>query len=302
MEDKAERVARYQHHTVEALADLVAAAGLSHPSELQPHHIWHRLTPVEAKPLDRLYPFLARGILLDAPQGNRLCRRMGCREPGQLRPRGQCRPPPGGLKARAHRGAGMSHDMSQHLPVRLSAFGAVIEFTCPYVALARGVLRLLPGCCGDRRRKALRTCAIPSSRMANRTPQEPLYQFRENGLLLGDRRTAQQVSTLLAGRMDYHLGEQARTCAFIHAGVVAASGARAAVSRPHPCGQKHADRRAGGGGSEYVSDDVAVIDPRAKFISSAAITLRADVASAIHRLPWLTLPASGRERHPWAPS
>ncbi|MBA4789331.1 MAG: FMN-binding glutamate synthase family protein [Pseudomonadota bacterium] len=67
VEDKAERVARFQHHTVEALADLVAAAGLAHPTELEPHHIWHRLTPVEAKPLDRLYPFLARGILLDAP-------------------------------------------------------------------------------------------------------------------------------------------------------------------------------------------------------------------------------------------
>ncbi|OYW57097.1 MAG: FMN-binding glutamate synthase family protein [Azorhizobium sp. 32-67-21] len=68
VEDKAERVARFQRHTVEALADLVAAAGLSHPSELQPHHIWHRLTPVEAKSLDKLYPFLSRSILLEAPQ------------------------------------------------------------------------------------------------------------------------------------------------------------------------------------------------------------------------------------------
>lgn len=67
VEDKAERVASYQRHTVAALAELVAAAGLSHPSELEPHHIWHRLTPVEAKPLDRLYPFLEAGELLDAP-------------------------------------------------------------------------------------------------------------------------------------------------------------------------------------------------------------------------------------------
>ncbi|OYX06610.1 MAG: FMN-binding glutamate synthase family protein [Rhizobiales bacterium 32-66-8] len=67
--DKAERVASYQHHTVEALAELVAAAGLSHPRELMPHHVWHRVTPVEVKPLDRLYPFLTSRELIDDPEG-----------------------------------------------------------------------------------------------------------------------------------------------------------------------------------------------------------------------------------------
>ncbi len=66
--DKAERVASYQRHTVAALADLVAAAGLAHPSELAPHHVWHRITPVEAKALDKLYPFLDPGILLETPE------------------------------------------------------------------------------------------------------------------------------------------------------------------------------------------------------------------------------------------
>lgn len=66
--DKAERVAGYQRHTVQALAELVAAAGLPHPNGLMPHHVWHRVTPVEAKPLDRLYPFLAEGIFLEAPE------------------------------------------------------------------------------------------------------------------------------------------------------------------------------------------------------------------------------------------
>lgn len=66
IEDKAERVTSYHHHTVEALAELVATAGLDHPSELLPHHIWHRVSPIEVKPLDKLYTFLAADGLLDA--------------------------------------------------------------------------------------------------------------------------------------------------------------------------------------------------------------------------------------------
>ncbi|MEP9354082.1 FMN-binding glutamate synthase family protein [Xanthobacter sp. KR7-65] len=65
--EKAERVASYHHHTLHALAELVAAAGLEHPRELLPHHVWHRVSPIEVKPLDRIYPFLASGALLDAP-------------------------------------------------------------------------------------------------------------------------------------------------------------------------------------------------------------------------------------------
>jgi glutamate synthase domain-containing protein 2 len=64
---KAERVARFHHHTVEALADLVAAAGLSHPSELMPRHVWRRVNPIEVKTMDRIYPFLAPGALVEVP-------------------------------------------------------------------------------------------------------------------------------------------------------------------------------------------------------------------------------------------
>ncbi|WP_043878768.1 FMN-binding glutamate synthase family protein [Azorhizobium caulinodans] len=68
VEDKAERVANFQRHTVHALAELVAAAGLSHPSELLPHHLWHRVSPIEVRPLDKLYPFLAPFALVEAPE------------------------------------------------------------------------------------------------------------------------------------------------------------------------------------------------------------------------------------------
>ncbi|GGF64869.1 FMN-binding glutamate synthase family protein [Azorhizobium oxalatiphilum] len=63
--DKAQRVAHFQHHTVEALAELIAAAGLEHPSELLPHHLWHRVSPIEVRPLDRLYTFLPAMALVE---------------------------------------------------------------------------------------------------------------------------------------------------------------------------------------------------------------------------------------------
>lgn len=65
--EKAERVASFHRHTIHALAELVAAAGLEHPRELLPHHVWHRVSPIEVKALDRIYTFLEVGALLDAP-------------------------------------------------------------------------------------------------------------------------------------------------------------------------------------------------------------------------------------------
>lgn len=67
VDEKAERVASFHRHSVHALAELVAAAGLEHPRELLPHHVWHRVSPIEVKALDRIYTFLESGALLDAP-------------------------------------------------------------------------------------------------------------------------------------------------------------------------------------------------------------------------------------------
>lgn len=67
VDEKAERVASFHRHSVHALAELIAAAGLDHPRELLPHHVWHRVSPIEVKALDRIYTFLEAGVLLDAP-------------------------------------------------------------------------------------------------------------------------------------------------------------------------------------------------------------------------------------------
>ncbi len=62
--DKAERVQRYHHRTVRALADMLAAAGLTHPDELKPHHVVHRLSSTEIRQFDQAHHFLKDGQLL----------------------------------------------------------------------------------------------------------------------------------------------------------------------------------------------------------------------------------------------
>lgn len=55
--DKAERVWRYHGRTVQALAELLAAAGLRHPEQLKPQHLVHRVSTVEIRQFDRMHYF-----------------------------------------------------------------------------------------------------------------------------------------------------------------------------------------------------------------------------------------------------
>ena len=63
--DKAERVARFQANTRKALAEIVGAAGFSHPAELQPWHLMVRQKTGEVVPADRAFPLLQPDELLD---------------------------------------------------------------------------------------------------------------------------------------------------------------------------------------------------------------------------------------------
>ncbi|WP_324752596.1 FMN-binding glutamate synthase family protein [Roseovarius sp. Pro17] len=67
-EVQGERAARFHCKTIEALVDMVAAAGLKHPSELQPHHLMHRVGPESALPMDLIHSFLPENILNEAPE------------------------------------------------------------------------------------------------------------------------------------------------------------------------------------------------------------------------------------------
>ena len=61
---KSHRVASFHRETVRALAELIAAAGLRHPSELRPHHFMHRAAPDRTITLAEMYKFLEPGELI----------------------------------------------------------------------------------------------------------------------------------------------------------------------------------------------------------------------------------------------
>ncbi len=73
VEHKSERVAQYHRATIKTFLEMLAAAGLSHPSELRPWHIYQRINSHEAKTLAELFDYLEPGALLDkAPPGRYL--------------------------------------------------------------------------------------------------------------------------------------------------------------------------------------------------------------------------------------
>jgi len=63
--DKTTRVYNYHHATLHALAELIAASGLSHPQEIQPIHFSRRISATDVLSFARLYPELRPGELLD---------------------------------------------------------------------------------------------------------------------------------------------------------------------------------------------------------------------------------------------
>ena len=64
--NKGERAAGFHRNALKALAGPIAAAGLTHPSQLRPHHNIVQRTPHnEVLLLSHLLPFLKPGELLD---------------------------------------------------------------------------------------------------------------------------------------------------------------------------------------------------------------------------------------------
>jgi glutamate synthase domain-containing protein 2 len=62
--DKAARVARFQKATLDALHDIVVAAGLDSPDDFRPSHLRQRVNVAEMRQMDEIYPFVAPGELL----------------------------------------------------------------------------------------------------------------------------------------------------------------------------------------------------------------------------------------------
>ncbi|MGN6500571.1 MAG: FMN-binding glutamate synthase family protein [Tsuneonella sp.] len=66
VEDKAERVTRFQRHTLHGLREIIVAMGLDNPWQITPHHINERLDSARATTIDQIYGFLDNRQLLDA--------------------------------------------------------------------------------------------------------------------------------------------------------------------------------------------------------------------------------------------
>jgi glutamate synthase domain-containing protein 2 len=64
VEDKAERVYNFHRNTLAAFAEMIAAAGLEHPSQLGPHHLVRRVSLTEIRMFSQLHIFLEDGELL----------------------------------------------------------------------------------------------------------------------------------------------------------------------------------------------------------------------------------------------
>ena len=62
--DKAERVARFHRSTLHALSEMLAAAGLTSPAQLGPHHMVRRVSRTEIRLFSQLHTFLKDGELL----------------------------------------------------------------------------------------------------------------------------------------------------------------------------------------------------------------------------------------------
>ncbi|MFK0087124.1 FMN-binding glutamate synthase family protein [Pseudomonas sp. NPDC090755] len=62
--DKAERVYSLHRNTLHALAEMLAAAGLDHPSQLKPKHLVRRINASEIRLFSQLHVFLKPGELL----------------------------------------------------------------------------------------------------------------------------------------------------------------------------------------------------------------------------------------------
>ena len=63
--DKAERVFHFHQNTLKTLGELIAAAGLTHPSDLRPHHLSRRVSPNKVELASALLEYLQPEQLLD---------------------------------------------------------------------------------------------------------------------------------------------------------------------------------------------------------------------------------------------
>jgi len=83
--DKAERVRRFQASTMEALAELTAAAGLTHPIDISREQLMRRTMSGEVLSFAEAYPQLAPDSLIEGTAGGRYARHWAMADAGSFR-------------------------------------------------------------------------------------------------------------------------------------------------------------------------------------------------------------------------
>ena len=63
--DKSERVFNFHRNTLEALAEVIGAAGFEHPSQLSPGHLYRRISATTTLPYYSLFPLLKENSLIN---------------------------------------------------------------------------------------------------------------------------------------------------------------------------------------------------------------------------------------------
>ncbi|MEO1969048.1 MAG: FMN-binding glutamate synthase family protein [Sphingomonadaceae bacterium] len=85
VEDKAERVTRFQRQTLKALREMVVAMGLENPWEIKPSHISERQNSAHSDTIDHIYRFLEPGQLLADVSSTQYERYWNAASPQQFR-------------------------------------------------------------------------------------------------------------------------------------------------------------------------------------------------------------------------
>ncbi|PZR35458.1 MAG: FMN-binding glutamate synthase family protein, partial [Ectopseudomonas oleovorans] len=76
VEDKAQRVYNFHRNTLKALAEMLAAAGLDHPAQIDAKHLVQRMSATEIKLFAQQHVFLAPGELLSGQIAGEFYERM----------------------------------------------------------------------------------------------------------------------------------------------------------------------------------------------------------------------------------
>lgn len=85
--NKTDRVAHFHEETVEAFVELLAAAGLEHPNQVNRSHIYRNENQTEIRRYDESYPYIHRGALLKQPYPEAFARYMEEADPDTFAPK-----------------------------------------------------------------------------------------------------------------------------------------------------------------------------------------------------------------------